>query len=80
MIAVSATAQLIDFLDFFLISFVLAFLAKPWGLTVWQSTIILLPSGVGAVLGSFICGALSDKFGRRPVFLTTIVLFALGGR
>ncbi len=32
-IAVSAAAQMIDFLDFFLISFVLAYVAKPWHLT-----------------------------------------------
>ncbi len=77
-IAVAAAAQLIDFLDFFLISFVLAYVAKPWHLTIWESTVILLSSGIGAVLGSFVCGALSDRFGRRPVFLATITLFAAG--
>lgn len=77
-IAVSAAAQMIDFLDFFLISFVLAYVAKPWHLTTAQSTVVLLSSGAGAVLGSFTCGALSDRFGRRPVFLATITLFAAG--
>ena len=77
-IAVSAAAQMIDFLDLYLIGFVLAYVAKPWHLTTTQSTIVLLSSGVGATLGSFVCGALSDRVGRRPVFLATIVLFAAG--
>jgi len=76
-IGVSAAAQMIDFLDFFLISFVLAFVARPWHLTVLQTTIVLLSSGIGAVLGSFICGNLADRYGRRPMFLATIGLFSL---
>ena len=61
-IAVSALAQLIDFLDFFLISFVIAMVAAPWRLTFNQSTVILLSSGIGAVIGSFVCGG-----GRRSL-------------
>jgi MFS family permease len=67
-----------DFLDFFLISFVIAFVAKPWHLTFGATTVILLSSGVGAVIGSFLCGASADRVGRRPVLLATIVLFSLG--
>lgn len=74
-IGVSALAQMIDFLDFFLISFVLAYIVKPWGLTVSQTTLVLLSAGLGASIGSFVCGAVADRIGRRPVFLSTIVLF-----
>src|ERR1700722_1161360 len=67
-----------DFLNFFLISFVIAFVAKPWHLTFGATTVILLSSGVGAVIGSFLCGASADRVGRRPFLLATIVLFSLG--
>ncbi|BEU28550.1 MFS transporter [Paraburkholderia sp. 22B1P] len=77
LITISALAQMIDFLDFFLISFVLTFIIKPWGLTVAQTTLILLSAGIGASLGSFICGAVADRVGRRPVFLATILLFTV---
>jgi putative MFS transporter len=63
-ISVSAAAQMFDFLDFFLISFVIAFVAEPWHLTFGATTVILLSSGAGAVIGSFLCGALADRVGR----------------
>ncbi|CAE6861628.1 Putative niacin/nicotinamide transporter NaiP [Paraburkholderia aspalathi] len=75
LIGVSAFAQMIDFLDFFLISFVLTFIVKPWHLSVVQTTAILLSAGVGASLGSIVCGALADRIGRRPMFLASIFLF-----
>jgi MFS transporter, putative metabolite:H+ symporter len=74
-ISVSAFAQMVDFLDFFLISFILAYIVGPWHLSVGHTTVILLSAGIGASLGSFVCGAIADRIGRRPVFLGTIVLF-----
>ena len=76
-VGVSAFAQMVDFLDFFLISFVITYIVGPWQLSVGQTTIILLSAGIGASFGSFICGAIADRVGRRPVFLCTIALFTL---
>ena len=76
-VVVSAAAQLIDFLDFFLISFVITYISKPWHLGIEETTIILLSSGAGAVIGSFVCGNLSDRFGRRAIFLAALALFAV---
>jgi putative MFS transporter len=33
---------------------------------------------VGSFFGSFIFGSLSDKYGRRPMFMVTLVIFLLG--
>src|SRR5215469_13083139 len=47
----------LDFFDFFLISFVLAFFVRDWNLTYGQSALILLSSGVASVpAGYFFAG------------------------
>lgn len=34
---------------------------------------------VGVMLGSMVFGALSDKYGRRPIFFLSIVIQLIGG-
>jgi MFS transporter, putative metabolite:H+ symporter len=69
---------ILEFLDYFLIGFILTFVAKPWGLSFAQSSMILLSSGVGAMIGAVVFGWLADAIGRRGVFLTTITIFTVG--
>ena len=70
-------ADLLDFFDFFLIGYVLAFITKEWQLTYWQGAVILLSSGIGAVPGAFLWGWVADKIGRRKVFIWTSVNLAV---
>src|SRR3984893_15769951 len=70
-------ADLLDFFDFFLIGYVLAFINKEWQLTYWQGAVILLSSGIGAVPGAFFWGWVADKIGRRKVFIATALNVAL---
>ena len=70
-------ADLLDFFDFFLIGYVLAFITKEWHLTYWQGAVILLSSGIGAVPGAFFWGWVADKIGRRTVFIATALNVAL---
>lgn len=74
---VAAWAVCLEFLDYFLIGFILTFVSGPWNLTIGQSSWILLSSGVGAILGALFFGWLADRIGRRKVFLTTIIVFTL---
>src|ERR1041384_1410832 len=67
----------LEFFDYFLIGFVLAFLIGPWKLTFGQSAIVLMSSGVGAILGAYIWGWLADKIGRRKVFIGTVLNFSI---
>ncbi len=76
-IAAAIIGDMLEFFDYYLIGFVLAFIIKPWHLTFGQSAVILLSSGVGAILGAVIWGRLADVYGRRKVFIGTIINFSL---
>jgi MFS transporter, putative metabolite:H+ symporter len=70
--------DMLEFFDYFLVGFVLVFIVVPWHLTYGQSAIILLSSGIGAIVGAFVCGALADKLGRRKLFMATVLIFSIG--
>ena len=76
-VAAAIVGDMLEFFDYFLIGFVLAFIIKPWGLTFGQSAIILLSSGVGAIFGAFIWGRIADVLGRRRVFVGTVINFSI---
>ena len=79
-IATAGVGDMLDFFDFFLIGYVLAFILKEWHLTYGQSAIILISAGLGAVPGAFFWGWMGDVIGRRRVFIMTAlnVAFATG--
>ncbi|HEY2537947.1 MAG TPA: MFS transporter [Stellaceae bacterium] len=68
---------MLDFFDFLLIGFVLAFFVRDWHLTYGQSALILFSSGVAAVPGAIFFGWLGDKIGRRKVFMITVLMFSV---
>ena len=76
-IAAAIFGDMLEFFDYFLIGFVLAFIVGPWQLSFGQSAIILLSSGIGAILGAFIWGRLADRIGRRAVFISTVLNFSI---
>lgn len=67
----------LEFFDQFIIAFVLAFVIKPWRLTYGQSAVILLSSGIGSIIGSFLWGYFADRFGRRTALVASTVAFSL---
>lgn len=76
-ITVAILGDMLEFFDYFLIGFVLAFVVGPWKLTFLQSAIVLLSSGIGAMFGAAFWGWMADRIGRRPVFNLTILNFSL---
>src|SRR5246500_1708249 len=69
--------DMLDFFDFFLIGYVLAFILKEWNITYGQSALIFVASGLGAVPGAFFWGWLGDKIGRRTVFIMSTITISL---
>src|SRR5258708_30805838 len=76
-VAAAMLGDMLEFFDYYLIGFVLAFIIKPWQLTWGQSAVILLSSGVGAILGAGFWGWVADRIGRRKVFMATIINFSV---
>jgi MFS family permease len=67
-ISAAVLGDMLDFFDYGLIAFALAFIVGHWKLTYGQSAIILLAAGIGAVPGALVWGWLADRIGRRTVF------------
>src|SRR5215469_4658954 len=75
--AAATIGDMLDFFDFLLIAFILAFIVKDWHLTYGQGAAILLASGVSAPLGSLVWGWVADRIGRRKVMIGTILNFSI---
>jgi putative MFS transporter len=75
--AAATIGDMLDFFDYLLIGFVLAFFVKDWSLTYGQSAAILLSAGISAPFGSIIWGWVADKIGRRKVMIATILNFSV---
>ena len=69
--------DMLEFYDFFLVGFALAFIIGSWQVTYGQSAILLLSSGIGAILGAGFWGWLADRVGRRKVLFATILNFSI---
>jgi MFS transporter, putative metabolite:H+ symporter len=76
-VAAAVIGDMLDYFDFGLIGFALAFIIGPWHLTYGQSAMILLSSGIGGVPGSLFYGWLADRIGRRTVFIATAFNFSI---
>ena len=76
-VAAAVIGDMLDYFDFGLIGFALAFIVGPWKLTYGQSAMILLTSGIGGVPGALFYGWLADRIGRRTVFILTALNFSL---
>ena len=76
-LAAAILGEMLEFFDYFLIGFVLAFIVGPWKLSFGQSAINLLSSGIGAILGAAVWGRLADRIGRRAVFIGTVLNFSI---
>jgi putative MFS transporter len=70
--------EMFEFYDFFLVGYLVSVLAPGWHLTYGQSAVMLLSSGVGAIVGSLFGGHIADVVGRKRMIWGGGLLFSLG--
>ena len=70
--------EMFEFYDFFLVGYLVSVLAPNWHLTYGQSAVMLLSSGVGAIVGSLVGGMLADAIGRKKMVWGGGLIFSLG--
>jgi MFS transporter, putative metabolite:H+ symporter len=77
-IALVVMQEMFEYYDFFLVGYLVSVLAPGWHLTYGQSAMMLLSSGVGAIVGAMVGGRLADSVGRKRMIWGGGVIFALG--
>ena len=73
-----AMGFLFDAFDVALFSFALVLLAEEWGLDAQQKGLLGSINSLGMALGAVLAGSLADRWGRRIIFMGTLLLFGLG--
>lgn len=76
-VSAAVLADMMEFYDFFLLSFILSIIVVPWDLTYGETAVLILTGGVGSILGAFAWGGWADRVGRRPIFIATVLTFSL---
>ena len=72
-----AVADMLNFYDYYLIGYVLAFVVGAWQLSYGQSAMVLLASSLGAIPGAVVWGWVADRIGRRRVLIAATLNFSL---
>ena len=73
---ITGLGWMFDAMDTGIIAFVLPMLAKAWSLTTAQMGLIGSMGLVGMAIGAVFAGELADRFGRKHMFMATLVLYS----
>lgn len=77
LLLLSGLGWLFDSMDSGLVSFVLARLKTEWHLTPDQIAALSSAGLAGMFLGGAVAGSLADRFGRKTIFQTTLLVFSI---
>jgi SHS family lactate transporter-like MFS transporter len=78
-VAASFLGWMLDAFDFFLLVFVLQDVAKEFGVQRADVALAVTLTLALRPLGAFVFGTLADRFGRRPILMIDVGLYALMG-
>ncbi|HEY3638640.1 MAG TPA: MFS transporter [Rhizomicrobium sp.] len=76
-VAASYLGWTLDAFDFFLLTFVVTDIAREFGVDVKSATEAIFLTLAFRPLGAFLFGRLADRYGRRPVLMIDVGLYAL---
>ena len=77
LVAVSGIGWMFDSMDVGIISFVVATLVREWKLVPDQVAWLISIGTLGMLVGAALTGTLADRFGRKTMFQTTMLIFSL---
>ena len=75
---VSGTGWMFDAMDVGMLSFIIAALSVEWNLSAQQMGWIGSVQSIGMAVGALVFGLMSDRIGRKNVFIITLLLFSIG--
>ncbi len=78
LLGISGLGWMFDAMDVGILSFILAAIAVEWHLTPGQVGLIGSINSIGMMFGAFLFGIMSDRIGRKKVFIITLLLFSIG--
>ena len=76
LVGVSGLGWAFDAMDVGIISFVVAVLSREWGLTPADVAWVISIGLLGMLVGAATTGSLADRFGRKPMFQATLLIFS----
>ena len=77
LLIITGLGWMFDAMDTGIIAFVLPTLAKAWSLTTQEMGLIGSMGLVGMAVGAIFAGELADRFGRKRMFMATLVLYSV---
>lgn len=78
LLGISGIGWMFDAMDVILISFLLVPIGREFALDATRTGLVASAGFVGMFLGAAISGRLADRYGRRIVFSSTLVIFSIG--